>query len=384
MTQIVLGGFMAKINERLKDYALKDVKNLKVHGRTTTKRSPLTLFWTGSALELNVTGSELWIEVEVDYESYEPWMSILINNAPVSRQMLTAGRYWICVFRGMSANTVKNVRIIRDVQAMNGDPRSFMQIHAIRSDGEFLPVADKPYKIEFIGDSITSGEGVVGAKAEEDWISMWFSAVHNYTRMVAEAINADYQVISQSGWGVLTSWDNNPHFNIPEYYEKVCGLLIGEKNKALGAYQDHDFASWQPDVVVVNLGTNDGGAFFQPEWKDEVTGESHKQHLNPDGSFAAEDLKAFEQAVINFLIKIRKCNSHAHIIWVYGMLGDSMLPAITGAVDAYNKQSGDEKVSFLELPNTTDETVGSRQHPGVLSHEKAAKVLAAYISEILN
>ncbi len=375
---------MAKTNEKLKEYALKDINNLKVHGRTTENRAPLTLFWTGSALELNVTGSELWVEVEVDYENYEPWMSILINNAPVSRLMLTAGRYWICVFRGMSENTVKNVRIIRDVQAMNGDPRSFMQIHAVRSDGEFLPVADKPYKIEFIGDSITSGEGIIGAKTEEDWISVWFSAVHNYTRMVAEALNADYRVVSESGWGVLTSWDNNPHFNIPEYYEKVCGILTGEKNRALGAFQENDFTSWQPDVVVVNLGTNDGSAFYQPEWKDEVTDETHKQHLNPDGSFAAEDLKAFEQAVINFLAKIRKYNKHAHIIWAYGMLGDVMLPAINRAVDAYIKQSGDKKVSVLQLPNTTDDTVGSRQHPGVLSHEKAAKVLAAYISEILN
>jgi len=66
------------------------------------------------------------------------------------------------------------------------------------------------------------------------------------------------------------------------------------------------------------------------------------------------------------------------------MLGDVMLPAINRAVDAYIKQSGDKKVSVLQLPNTTDDTVGSRQHPGVLSHEKAAKVLAAYISEILN
>lgn len=341
------------------------------------------MFWTGSGIELNVKGSELWIEVEVDYDMYEPWISIVINSAPVSRQMLTAGRYWVCVFRGMNEHEVKNVRIIRDVQAMNGDPVSYMQIHAVKFDGEFLPIEEKPYKIEFVGDSITSGEGIIGGKQEDDWISMWFSAVDNYSTMTANALNAEHIIISESGWGVLTSWDNNPHFNIPQYYEKVCGILTGEKNEALGAFKDNDFDSWQPDVVVVNLGTNDGGAFTSPEWRDGVTGEAHKQRLNEDGTFNEEDLKAFENAVYNFLIKLRKLNKNANIVWVYGMLGIPMLPAIYRAVDTYTKDTGDIKVSVFQLPNTTEETVGSRQHPGILSHKKAAKELTEYIREIL-
>ncbi|GKX66558.1 SGNH/GDSL hydrolase family protein [Inconstantimicrobium mannanitabidum] len=372
-----------KENEKLKLYELSDINYLKVHGRTTGELSPLTLFWTGSAIELNAKGSELWLEVEVDYDIYEPWISILVNSAVVSRQMLTAGRYWVCVFRGMNENETKNIRIVRDVQAMNGDESCSLKIHAVKFDGEFLPIEEKPYKIEFIGDSITSGEGTVGAKPEEDWISMWFSAIRNYTFITAEALNAEYRVISQSGWGVLTSWDNNPHYNIPEYYDKVCGLLTGEKNESLGAFKQNDFASWQPNVVVVNLGTNDAGAFNSPEWKDEETGEIHKQRLNEDGTPNEEDLKAFEGAVVIFLAKLRKYNKNAHIVWVYGMLGTPIMPAIYRAVDTYIKETSDKRVSVFQLPNTTDETVGSRCHPGVLSHKKAAKELTEYIKEII-
>lgn len=372
-----------KENEKLKIHTLSDIENLKVHGRTTGCLSPLTLFWTGSAIEVNAKGSELWIEVEAGYDIYEPWISIVINSVPVSRQMLTEGRHWICVFRGMNENAVKNVRIVKDVQAMSGDPGCYMQIHAVKFDGEFLPVEEKPYKFEFIGDSITSGEGTIGAKAEEDWIPMWFSALNNYSTMTAEAMNAEHRIISQSGWGVLTSWDNNPHANIPEYYEKVCGLVTGEKNEALGAFKENDFDSWQPDVVVVNLGTNDGGAFNSPEWKDEVTGKTHKQRLNEDGTFNEKDLEFFEEAVVHFIIKLRKYNKKAHIIWIYGMLGMPMMPAIYRAVDTYTKKTGDKKVSVFQLPNTTEETVGARSHPGILSHEKAAKVLVENIREIL-
>jgi hypothetical protein len=52
-----------------------------------------------------------------------------------------------------------------------------------------------------VGDSITSGEGTVGAVYEEDWISAFFSAENTYPRMVADALSAEYRVISQSGWG---------------------------------------------------------------------------------------------------------------------------------------------------------------------------------------
>ncbi|MCM3785365.1 SGNH/GDSL hydrolase family protein [Neobacillus mesonae] len=369
-------------NPNLKGYKLPDVPSLKVHGRTTGRLTPLTLFWTGSAVELNVSGSELWIEVEVDYSQHEQWICIVINSVPVARQMLTSGRYWICVFRGMNESTIKNVRVVKEVQAMNADPEALLQIHAVRSDGRFEPVIDRPWKLEFIGDSITSGEGAIGAVEETDWIPMWFSAIRSYSIMTAEALNADYRILSQSGWGVRSSWDNNPKANIPDYYEQVCGLLTGERNRELGAQEQNDFNTWQPDVVIVNLGTNDGSAFHSPEWRDE-NGTVHKQRLNADGTYHEEDLKAFEQAVEQFLVKLRKNNKHAHLVWAYGMLGTPMMPAIYRAVDTYRSQSGDHKVSIFQLPNMTEATMGARSHPGTLAHEAAAGALTGYIEGIL-
>lgn len=370
-------------NKRLKTYPIAKTKHVKVHGRTTPTLTPLTLFWTGSGIELNMTGSELWIEIEADYQVYEPWISIVINGVPMSRLMVTAGRHWICLLRGLNSATVKNVRIVKDVQPMSSDPRCLLQIHALKVDGELLPVSDKPLKVEFIGDSITSGEGTIGAKEETDWVPMLFTALRNYTAITAEALNADYRVFSQSGWGVLTSWDNNPHGNIPAYYEQICSVLTGERNESLGAFADHDFTSWQPDVVVVNLGTNDGGAFYSPAWTDPVSGKVYKQRLNEDGTFNEEDVQAFENAAEHFLVKLRTCNPAAHIVWAYGMLGTPMMSAIYRAVDAYKKKTKDRKVSVFQLPNTTEATIGSRNHPGLLAHTKAADELTQYLREIL-
>jgi len=358
-------------------------EHIKVHGRTTSERSPLTLFWTGSGIELNATGSELALEVETDYGQYEQWISIWINGAEVSRLMLEKGRRWITLFRGMNAAKAKHVRVIKEVQAMSGDEHSLLQLHAVQGDGQLLPVPSKPYRLEFIGDSITSGEGAIGAREEEDWLPMFFSASQNYTKLTADRLDAEYRVLSQSGWGVLTSWDNNPNSALPRYYEQVCGLLSGERNEALGARQQHDFTSWQPDVVIVNLGTNDHSAFYQPPWKDELTGVEHKQRLLSDARYHPDDVAAFEDAAAAFLRKLRACNRHAHLLWAYGMLGIPMLPAIYRAVERYKQESGDDKVSVFQLPIMSDATVGARSHPGQPAHVKAAEELANYIDTVL-
>lgn len=370
-------------NQDLKVIDIKDIENLKVHGRTSSRLSPLALFWTGSGIELNISGSELWLEVESDYSAHEPWLVISINSVPISRLMLVKGRYWLCLFRGMSKETVKNIRIYKDTQAMGGDPDHSLIIHRVKTDGDFYPVEDKPLKIEFVGDSISSGEGAIGAQEERDWISMWFSSIHNYTKLTADALNADYRVVSQSGFGVLTGWDNNPNSKLPAYYEKVCGVLVGEKNKRLGAFEDYDFDSWQADIVVVNLGTNDQTAFTNPGWTDAETGKVYKQKLNPDGTFERESLEAFMQAVEDFLYKLRKYNKGAYIIWTYGMGGASLTEAIDQAVNSYKIKSGDDRVAYFKLPTTTEETIGAIMHPGRLDHERAASILADYIKKIL-
>lgn len=369
-------------NKNLKYFPLNEA-TYKVHGRTDETQLPLPLFWNGSGVEVNVTGTELWIDIEVDFDMYEPWAGCAINGAFMSRQMLPAGRFQICLFRGMSQDSVKNVRFFRELQAMSEDNANHVLIHGFSSDGAFLPVPDRKYKLEFIGDSITSGEGTYGAKEEMDWIPMFMSASKNYAVMVSHALDADYRLISQGGWGVYCGWDNNPNNNLPSCYEKICGLLKGETNERLGALKPYPFHAWQPDAVIVNLGTNDASAFSQPAWQDPVTGESFQQRTGSDGAYNREDMAEFQKAVIDFLTLIRKNNPASFIVWTYGMLDYELTLPITDAINTYRKQTGDNKVSFLQLPATTEETVGSRCHPGVPSHKRAAKILIEYLQKLL-
>lgn len=365
----------------IKKYTLNEIPHYKVHGRTVPGVCPLPLFFNGSAVELNVTGSELWADLEVSWQNLEMWVTIEVNGSLMSRQMLMPGSQSLCLFRGMSPDPVKNVRLTRETQAMVEDEDCYLIVHGFQADGSFHPVPKGKYTLEFVGDSITSGEGTYGTKDEYDWIPMYMSYSRSYARMTAEALEADAYIISKGGWGVLSAWDNNPDCNIPSRYEQLCGICCGSKNESLGAFALYDFSTRKTDAVIVNLGTNDASAFREPAWCDPATGRTFKQHLNPDGAYREEDLNRFEDAVVSFLHMLRKHNPQAHIVWCYGMLGYELSFAISGAMTRYTKESGDHNVIFLQFPNTTEETVGSNGHPGELSHRRAAQVLTEYLRD---
>lgn len=363
----------------VKRYTLPEVPHL-VHGRTNGSLMPLTLFWTAAGLELNVRGSELWVEFTADWNIHEPWYSFMVNGEFFSRRMAQKGTERVCVFRGMDPEKVKNVRIFKDTQAMNADPESVLQINAVETDGEFLPVPERNLKIEFIGDSITSGEGDIGAKAETDWISMFFSAENNYAVMVSRALNADIRVSSQSGWGVCCGWNNDPNSAIPPIYGQLCGLLSGEKNIALGAKEPYDFTEWQPNYVFINLGTNDCGAFSQPAWIDETTGETFQNRRTEDGKLNPEDEARFAHGATAFLKQLRGYYPNARLVWIYGMLGLELAPALQKAIDDYKAETGDANAEFLSLTDDLKNR-GCRDHPGVGAHRTAANELIAYIKK---
>lgn len=368
----------------VKKYALNEVPHYKVHGRTIPGACPLPLFFNGSAVELNVSGTELWADLEVGWHTLEMWVTIEVNGELISRLMLTPGTHTLCLLRCTTAQTVKNVRITRETQAMIEDEDCFLLVHGFRSDGSFHPVPKEKYTLEFVGDSITSGEGTYGTKEDFDWIPMYMSYSRDYAKMTAEALGADAYVISKGGWGVLSGWDNNPDCSIPSRYEQLCGLCSGSKNESLGAFTPYDFSTRKTDAVIVNLGTNDASAFQQPAWHDPATGRTFKQHLNPDGTFVEEDLARFENAVVSFLQMLRRHNPQAHIVWCYGMIGYDLSFAINDAMIRYMRESGDHNVIYIQLPGTTEETVGSNDHPGELSHRRAAQVLIEYLRDYLS
>ena len=171
---------------------------------------------------------------------------------------------------------------------------------------------------------------------------------------------------------------------MPPHYENICSLQSGDIQKKLGSQETWDFSKFQPDFVVVNLGTNDSGAFNQPAWKDPVTGTEYKMHLDENGKPVPEDGNKIASAVSDFLKVIRKNNPEAKILWVWGMIDMPEVGVyVKQGIDSFISETGDKKTSAMILPSMslekTDEEKGSRGHPGPLTHRLASEKIIEYI-----
>lgn len=337
----------------------------------------LPLMWAGSGLELCFTGSELHLLLEADFDRFELWLAVELNGTPILRMPLNRGIQEVCLFRGMTPGVPKRVRVFKDTRPMPDDPAHRLWVRGLAwNGGRFLPPPESACRLEFVGDSLTSGEGVVGAVEEMDWVTALFSASRSWAKLTADLMDAEFRLISQSGWGVRSGWDNDVNHTLPGIYSRVCGPALGRDNEAMGAQYPHDFDSWRPEAVVVNLGTNDAGAMGNPPWHGP-DGQAFQQTGDEEG------LALFKDSAVRFLKELRHYNPAAKLVWAYGMIGGPLAPALEGAVAQFHRETGDENTYFLPLPTARPETMGSRQHPGAPCHRAAAAATAAFLRTIL-
>ncbi len=359
----------------MKNYSISEIKNKRLLGRNLAggqgPDGAVSLFWAASALELNVKAGEVWAEISSDYDFHEIWLAVEINGFQIARFVAPKERTLVCLAHNLNPEKENLISIIKETQPMPGDPKHSLKLHSISLDdgGVFAELKPRSLKIEFIGDSITSGEGLAGGPAEMEWITQWFCASKTYALQTAKKLDADWTIISQCGWGLCWGWDGDVNSRIPPYYGQVCGLLNSEAQKAAGSCQKLDFKGGS-DYVVLNLGTNDNSGF--------------KFHDDGKGAGGAAG-QAVIAEVKRFLSEIRLHNPEAKIIWTWGMIKLDLMPSlIQKGIDLYKAESGDKSVYSLELESMEelekcDEDKGSRGHPGPLTHKRAALRLVDFI-----
>ncbi len=231
----------------------------------------------------------------------------------------------------------------------------------VDSDGRIYPSEDKKVKVEFIGDSITCGYGVEDKNPENPYSVASQNALLAYPYLTAKEINADFQIVAYSGYGIMTGYGKVEKCiteTVPFYYDKTAKLSDGT------VFENWDFNRFSPDIIVINLGTNDCG-YCSDEQK----------------------MTEFYNAYIEFLKTVRKINPHSEILCVIGIMETELTETIQSAVWNYSYDYKDEKIHFSMFETMKKEDgYGANYHPSVITHEKSAKelvrVMRKYYDEI--
>lgn len=325
-------------------------------GRYRSEEERLIPYWPLSGVNLAIQCTQLSIQIEAICTDYAPWIAVFADDSLVARFPVQSGRHWYPVLQGMDAAVPHRISIVNDTQPIDGNDMQ-LAFCAIQTDGELLPPPQPAYHFEFVGDSLTTGEGCIGPVSANEWKTIWMCPSQGYAHFLCKEMNAQASLISQSGWGVFCDWANQPHNNLPRIYDQLCGV---HKDGQI----PYHFRQ-KMDAVIINLGTNDISAL-----------KSLPEEQRAD---RAEQLK---QAVASFLRQIRRHNPCAYLLWAYGMCGQEWIHCFTEGVERA-KADGDSRIGFCALPSCTKEETGSRMHPGPENHKKAARAIADHLKAVL-
>ena len=223
-------------------------------------------------------------------------------------------------------------------------------------------------KIEIIGNSITCGYGNEGLKKEEGFNYATENHYYSYASITARNLEAQHWVVARSGIGAYRNYNGpkagNPESNMPVQYEYTGYAWKPElRQEATFLREKWDFNRYQPDVVCINLGTND---------------------LSTNNY----DLKLLKQGYQKLYKLVRQHNPKAKIVFLTGsMLYNQELKEARQLLDevtAEAQKAGDKEVYRFDMAHIDGEVfLGNDWHPNIYQDEKMAGELTAYLRGLM-
>ncbi len=342
-----------------------DEKNIRAIGRTVYHDEIRWLGYSCTAVEFEFTGKKLSAEITTDWVDDAEWktlfkcfLAVFVNDCetPTKRFPLDEGTNSYDIYSSGNIQTVK-IRIMK----MSENAFSRAGIVSIIADGEISPTAsDKNRRIEFIGDSITCGFGDECASASDGFTTATENPWDNYAALTARRLNADFHLVSWTSIGVLSN-SVKEDVNEPDdawVMPKIYGYTDKGMEGCLGLEpKKWDFSLFKPQLIVVNLGTND---------KDYTRG-------------IPERTAAFEHCYEEFIREVRRLNPDAYILCALGAMGQELCPQVEEAV----KRLDDEKISSLRFEvQCESDGIGAENHPSLATHKKMSHRLLEEINRL--
>ena len=347
--------------ERVTEYELNAESPVLVTGRTISLDAGLALDLSASAMRFRTTGGgDVSLKGNVGGEN-EIYFTVYIDGErQPTRLMFPEGESTQVLAKDL-ANERHLIEIVRQTEGQFGT----FTAEKITMKGSLFgnKPAEKKIYIEFIGDSITCGNGSLckylaaddflnylpsqssscirsGKYKDAQWVEE--DASNSYAYLTARHLNADCSLVSYSAMGLTKSWGGLNDYNMQEHFMKGAFLREGGET--------FDFSTARkPDFVVVNLGTNDVGQSGITETK-------------------------YKAAVKSFINQIREAygDPDLKIVWAVGLMGNGNYTWAKAAIDSMN----DENLYTYQF---SPAQLGHGSHPTIEQHANAAKGFRNYL-----
>ncbi|SET00808.1 SGNH/GDSL hydrolase family protein [[Clostridium] polysaccharolyticum] len=336
-----------------------DRNYFRYYGRTLVKEEKVYLGYTNSAVEFYVQGKEnlpatVSAVIGSDVVNQVDWtrLKVYLDDSLITKEPIVLDQpiktYEIAQIED---SRIHKLKIIKITEAQ----MSYAEFHNITiANGSILPLPSTPdtrTKVEFIGDSITCGYGVLGEPHSEFHIREEDGEL-SYAAITAKELNLNARYTAVSGYGVYCEYTGNVENTLPKVYPYTNYWV----DPAI-LYDFHDFT---PELVVINLGTNDSRFLGDPSTQEK-----------------------FITCYIDFLKCIRSKYPDTRFLCICGTLCTEAFPLIKKACDYLTRQGWDN-IDTLELPFHNVELDGqASEHPSLKTHQKDAKRLIEKIREIM-
>jgi lysophospholipase L1-like esterase len=310
--------------------------------------------WPAVAFSFRFTGTSLRLALQdtalSDGTPDDDWLAVTLDGRELPPFALSQGRHTYEIASGLAPRT-------HEVAAAK---RTEAEVGAIGLRGITLdpgatlgPKPAAPARIiEVVGDSISTGFGVLGPDADCPFSAATEDATRSYGALAARDLGADVWIAAWMGKGVLRNDNPADQNTIPKLYERLMPSVKGSQP---------EFAA-EPDVVVLNIGTND-----------------FARTAPPDAEFRA--------AYAAFVARIRELHPDALLVLALGPMlsdaSDSNLRTLAReaiqATLAASRDRGDANIETIEFWSNPEEGAGCQFHPSLATHRRMADELVKLI-----
>ena len=302
--------------------------------------------WAGTEIRVRFAGARLALELaDTGISHYD----VAIDGAAPRLLVVFGGRRTYEVARDLPPG-IHELVLTKRTETFTG----VTQLLGV--EGTLIPSeAPSGRRIELVGDSITCGFGVLGPDPTCAFSPDTEAEPRAWGAIAAKELGAMRMVTAVSGMGVFRNFDGSTSDTMPERYDRA----LAEDPTSVW-----DHRAFEPDLVVVNLGTNDfaGG----------------KGDPGP----------AFEAAYTKFLGALRARHAAARIVVTTSPMlsgrNHAQQRAYVEAAIAARAAEGDTKISLVDL-ETQDglDGYGCAYHPSIATHQKMAAKLVQHVKPLM-